>query len=48
MSNNTQKNNLFSNIAIFVILILLLCFIGNYIMKVVKEKEEAELKKIAK
>ena len=45
MNNNTQKNNLFSNIAIFVILILLLCFIGNYIMKVVKEKEEAELKK---
>ena len=45
MNNNTQKNNLFANIAIFIIIILLLCFIGNYIMKVVKEKEEAELKK---
>jgi hypothetical protein len=45
MNNNTQKDNLIANIAIFVILILLLCFIGNYIMKVVKEKEDAELKK---
>jgi hypothetical protein len=45
MSNNTQKNTLIANIAIFIILILLLCFIGNYIMKVVKEKEDAELKK---
>jgi hypothetical protein len=45
MNNNTQQNNLFSNIAIFITLILLLCFIGNYIMKVVKEKEDAELKK---
>ena len=45
MNNNSQQNNLFANIAMFVILILLLCFIGNYIMKVVKEKEDAELKK---
>jgi hypothetical protein len=45
MNNNTQKNNLISNIAVFVVVILILCFIGNYIMKVVKEKEDAELKK---
>ncbi len=45
MNNNIQKNNLISNIAVFVVVILILCFIGNYIMKVVKEKEDAELKK---
>ena len=45
MNNNIQKNNLIANISIFVILILLLVFIGNYIIKVVKEKEDAELKK---
>lgn len=43
--NSNNQNNIFSNIAVFVVLILILCFIGNYIMKVVKEKEDAELKK---
>ena len=45
MNNVIKKDNLISNICVFILIILLLCFIANYIVKNIREKEENELKK---